>query len=70
VVQEESEVKWGALLGVVALTTNQPYFATVVATGDRKRPWVLYVRSFAPLLRCCVPFSQCGVMRVAVGYNC
>jgi hypothetical protein len=43
VVQEESEVKWGALLGVVALTTNQPYFATVVATGDRKRPWVLSV---------------------------
>jgi hypothetical protein len=33
VVQEESEIKWGALLGVVALTTNQPYFFTVVATG-------------------------------------
>jgi hypothetical protein len=34
VVQEESEVKWGALLGVVALTTNQTYFSTVVATGE------------------------------------
>jgi hypothetical protein len=37
VVQEESEVKWGALLGVVALTTNQPYFSTVVATGELLR---------------------------------
>jgi hypothetical protein len=34
VVQEEIEVKWGELLGVVALTTNQPYFSTVVATGE------------------------------------
>lgn len=31
--QAESELKWGALLGVVALTTNTPYFNTVVATG-------------------------------------
>jgi hypothetical protein len=36
VVQEESELKWGALLGVVALTTNQPYFSTVVATGKMR----------------------------------
>jgi hypothetical protein len=67
VVQEESEIKWGALLGVVALTTNQPYFATVVATGDRKRPWVLCVSSVAITA---LSFSQCGVMRMAEGYNC
>jgi hypothetical protein len=32
--KDESEVKWGALLGVVALTTNQPYFSSVIATGE------------------------------------
>jgi hypothetical protein len=32
--KEESEVKWGGLLGVVALTTNQPYFSSVIATGE------------------------------------
>jgi hypothetical protein len=32
--KEESEVKWGGLLGVVALTTNQPYFSSAIATGE------------------------------------
>jgi hypothetical protein len=47
VVQEESELKWGALLGVVALTTNQPYFSTVVATGKRA------CLNCCELCRCC-----------------
>jgi hypothetical protein len=40
-VQEVSEVKWGALLGGGALTTNQPYFSTVVATGEWGHTWLL-----------------------------
>jgi hypothetical protein len=49
-VQEEIEVKWGELLGVVALTTNQPYFSTVVATGEWGPAWLRRVVS--PFLWC------------------
>jgi hypothetical protein len=65
VVQEEIEVKWGELLGVVALTTNQPYFFTVVATGERGHAWLLRVASAVPVVQpppWFVPF--CDVTRM------
>jgi hypothetical protein len=57
--QEESEIKWGGLLGVVALTTNQPYFSSAIATGElqlTQPPRCRLAVQFPPLL---VPAGPC-----------
>jgi hypothetical protein len=42
--EDDRVVKWGALFGVMALTTNQPYFASVIATGTALWELCAYVR--------------------------
>lgn len=37
-VVEERLLRWGALFGETALTTNSPYFRTVVAAGNVEVP--------------------------------
>jgi hypothetical protein len=44
---ENRVVKWGSLFGVMALTSNQPYFSTVIATGmarSQSTRWCLELR--------------------------